>query len=84
MIKMNDDVIMMDMRTIVEIPGEQIDKLSEVCRQDKISRAEAIRRAIDLFLCNRGTPPRGKEVFGMWRDREMDGLEYQVKLRSEW
>ena len=77
MIKMNDDVVMMDMRTIVELPGDQIDKLSEVCRQDKISRAEAIRRAIDLFLRNRGTPP-GKDAFGIWRDREIDGLEYQV------
>jgi metal-responsive CopG/Arc/MetJ family transcriptional regulator len=34
------------MRTIVDIPEEQLQRLSELCRQEGLSRAEAIRRAL--------------------------------------
>jgi hypothetical protein len=42
-----DDIIM---RIIVDLPEEQIRKLTLFCRREKISRAEAIRRAVARFL----------------------------------
>jgi hypothetical protein len=38
------------MRTIVDLPKEHIRKLALFCRRENISRAEAVRRAIDRFL----------------------------------
>ena len=38
------------MRTIVDLPQEQIRKLALFCRREKISRTEAVRRAVDRFL----------------------------------
>jgi len=40
---LDDDV----MRTIIELPDAQLESLSRLCRREKISRAEAIRRAVD-------------------------------------
>ena len=76
-----DDVIM---RTIIELPGEQLEALDAICAREKISRAEAIRRAVELLLKSK-TGPGAKAAFGLWRDREIDGVEYQRRMRStEW
>ena len=70
------------MRTIIELHAEQLDGLDVVCRRDSISRAEAIRRAIDAMIA-REEPARAK-AFGLWRGRGIDGVEYQETLRKEW
>jgi metal-responsive CopG/Arc/MetJ family transcriptional regulator len=70
------------MRTIVEIPDEQLAPLAELCQQEHISRAEAIRRALAMFL-DRHTRDVDS-AFGMWKDRRLDGVEYQRALRGEW
>ena len=31
-----------------------------------------------------GAVPPPKQVFGLWKDREQDGLAYQRALRAEW
>jgi len=71
------------MRTIVDIPEEDIRKLSNLCKREGISRAEAIRRAISLFLSKHAGKSR-QEMFGIWADRDLDGVEYQRDLRKEW
>jgi hypothetical protein len=38
------------MRTIIDIPDEQAVPLAEVCQRIHISRREAVRRGIALFL----------------------------------
>lgn len=74
------------MKTLVDIPEKQIHSLSELCDKYNISRAEAIRRAIDLFIKNNKQPP--VDAFGAWKnnsdDRLSDGIRYQEKLRDEW
>ena len=48
----NDDVRRYHVRTIVDLPEEQIRKLTLLCRRERISRAEAIRRAVpDISVC---------------------------------
>lgn len=71
------------MRTLVDIPDEDIKLISKVVKKRSISRAEFVRRAIDAALA----PYRKKmehKAFGLWADLAEDGLEYQERLRSEW
>ena len=44
------------MRTIIDLKDEQVEKLAEICERDDISRAEAIRQAVNLYLSTKGTP----------------------------
>lgn len=72
------------MRTIIELPGEQVDALDALCRRDGISRAEAIRRAVAMLVRAEGSAVR-EAAFGVWRDRAEDGLARQERMRrDEW
>jgi hypothetical protein len=48
-----------------------------------VSRAEAIRRAVDALL-ERHRAAQAKHAFGAWHGRKLDGLKYQQALRREW
>ena len=71
------------MRTIIEVPHDQLEALEKLCREDRISRAEAIRRAIAAHLRQHQAVDR-KRAFGLWRARRPDGLKYQETRRREW
>ena len=72
------------MRTIIELPDEQVEALDGICRRDGISRAEAARRAVSLLMRERGASRSGLG-FGIWQGRRaVDGLAYQERLRREW
>jgi predicted RNA methylase len=71
------------MRTIIDLPPDQIEALEALCRREGISRAEAIRRAVAQHVRpvrRAATDP----AFGVWRTRRLDGLKYQERLRREW
>lgn len=74
-----DDV----MRTIVQLPDDQLRQLAELSRREKISRAEAIRRAVAEYARKRSAGGIRK-AFGLWRGRRRDGLAYERRLRREW
>ena len=71
------------MRTIIDLPNPQIDALSALCKREHISRAEAIRRAVQQYLDTQQIDPF-KAAFGIWRDRKFDALDYVDALRAEW
>jgi hypothetical protein len=71
------------MRTIIELPEEQVDALADLCRSEGISRAEAIRRAVAQYVGRRRSVTWAP-AFGLWRDRPIDGLAYERQLRQEW
>ncbi len=71
------------MRTLIDVGPSQIQELDELSRQEKRSRAALIREAIDDFLAKRRRH-RDVEAFGLWGKRQVDGLEYQEKVRREW
>lgn len=71
------------MRTIVDLPEEQIEALDALCRREGISRAEAVRRAVAGHLRENQALGAGR-AFGIWRGRPTDGLKYQARLRREW
>jgi hypothetical protein len=71
-------------RTIIDLPEDQLDALDGICRRESISRAEAIRRAVDLLVRDRAAGA-SHAAFGLWRaERSVDGLTYQDRLRQEW
>jgi metal-responsive CopG/Arc/MetJ family transcriptional regulator len=71
------------MRTIVDLPGEELRRLQEICRKEGISRAEAIRRAVAQFTQSLSAAAN-EEAFGIWSFRHMDGRDYEDELRREW
>jgi len=71
------------MRTIVDLPENQIEALKRMSKTSRASRAELVRRAIDEYLA-RHLPAQDDEAFGIWRKRKIDGLEYQDHMRDEW
>ncbi|MGA2052016.1 MAG: ribbon-helix-helix domain-containing protein [Opitutales bacterium] len=73
------------MRTIVELPAEQLRGLSALCRREKISRAEAIRRAVSSLLEEQKADDDGLPMaFGLWKGRTPDSRQYVEQLRKEW
>jgi hypothetical protein len=71
------------MRTIVDLPPNQIEALDALCRAENISRAEAVRRAVAAHL-QREVPAAATAAFGLWRDRGESALEYESRIRREW
>jgi len=71
------------MRTTIELSEEQVRRLARICRRERVSRAEAIRRAVADYLDARDVGGR-RAAFGIWRDRNVDGLQLERRLRREW
>jgi hypothetical protein len=72
-----------DMRTIVELPDQQIEALKAMSEQQGLSRAELMRRAVAEYLAlhqNSAT----EAAFGLWKKHAKDGVDYQQGLRQEW
>jgi metal-responsive CopG/Arc/MetJ family transcriptional regulator len=71
------------MRTIVDLPDEQLGALARICAEQNISRAEAVRRAVGKLIKENAT--KQQDVgFGIWRHKPIDGRKFVEKLRSEW
>jgi metal-responsive CopG/Arc/MetJ family transcriptional regulator len=71
------------MRTIVDLPEEQLKALASIGKREKVSRAELIRRAVAEYLRRLGSGST-HEAFGIWRDRGEESLDIQNRLRDEW
>lgn len=80
------------MRTIVDLPDEQIKALDALVAQNDVSRAELVRRAVSLYL-KKNKEKNNEDMISKYHgfladDPDafdgLDGLEYQNKIRSEW
>ncbi len=69
------------MRTIIDLPEVDRERLDAHCRQRGVSRAQALREALALWLEHQ--QPDHQQVFGLWRDRPGDALHQQEALRRE-
>jgi Ribbon-helix-helix protein, copG family len=75
------------MRTIIDLEDSQASRLDAWAKAEKISRAEAVRRAVKLML-ERASAGLGTG-FGLWAQGnsvppERDGLALQQAMRNEW
>ncbi|MFM8704489.1 MAG: ribbon-helix-helix domain-containing protein, partial [Planctomycetia bacterium] len=53
------------MRTLVDVPEDQVKALAALCIAQGISRAEAVRRAVARLLAEERRPGR-EQAFGAW------------------
>ncbi len=67
----------------VGLSDSQIRELNELSKAENRSRAALIREAIDGLLAKRRNKHQG-DAFGLWGQRQIDGLVYQERVRSEW
>lgn len=70
------------MRTLVEIPDDDIKWLDRQAEERGLSRTALVREAVAAMRA--GTSRRGVDAFcGMWRDRSDigEGLGYQRRIR---
>jgi len=72
-----------DMRTLVDIPADDLKLLNGVVKTLAISRAEFVRRAIAKSLEPHRLSQK-QEAFGLWSKQPVDGLKYQERMREEW
>ena len=72
------------MRTIIEIPDQQLEQMKPLLEQEGISRAELIRRAVSDYLKRFDAANDDETAFGLWAKAPKDALSYQEELRSEW
>lgn len=76
------------MRTIVDIPKEQIEALDNYAKSKGISRAAVVREAVATYLPRKPKKKisfRDDPSFGSWKaPKGFDSVEYVRKLRAEW
>jgi hypothetical protein len=71
------------MRTIVDLTGEQLGALARLCAEQKISRAEAVRRAVDRLTGE--SAAAAKDIgFGLWKHKRLNSRKHVDWLRTEW
>ena len=73
------------MRTLVDIPDEDIAKLDALAKRQGKSRAAEIRDAINLHLVhNSNNNDWIERCAGLWENRDdiPDGVEYQQAIRE--
>ena len=67
---------------IFDLPADQVTALAELCKSEKISRAEAVRRALSDMLAQKKLSGR-EQAFGTWQ-RRSDSRKIVQNLRKEW
>ncbi len=75
------------MRTIVDLPAEQIEALDYYAGEKDISRAEVVRQAVAAFLpCQKAQSSLDNHpAFGSLQvPADFDSVEHVRQLRAEW
>lgn len=75
------------MRTLVDLPDDDVRWLDIRAKARGISRAALVREAISGFRSQTVDRKEGLRAgFGLWKDRpdKIDGVEYQRAIRAEW
>lgn len=70
-------------RTIIDLRDDQLAELDAITAEERISRAEALRRAVDVYLRERKRDA-ARKAFGAWQHKKLDGVEYTRAVREEW
>jgi metal-responsive CopG/Arc/MetJ family transcriptional regulator len=73
------------MRTLVDIPDQDIDQLDAIASREKKSRAAEIREAIQMHIARKRTNDWVRSSAGYWKNRTDigDAVEYQRAARED-
>ncbi len=69
-------------RTIIDLPDADRERLDALCLQRGLSRAEGVRQALRHWLDQQTLDHEA--VFGLWHDRGETTLVLERALREEW
>lgn len=73
-------------RALISFNDAQLKKVDHLAKKNKKSRAQFIREAVDQYVTQKEMT--WKEIVmktaGIWKHKNIDGLEYERKLREEW
>jgi metal-responsive CopG/Arc/MetJ family transcriptional regulator len=72
------------MRTVIDIPDDQVDALDRFAAEAGKSRAALIREALQNLISRREPERSLNEYFGLWGPSKEDGLAFQERMRAEW
>ncbi|HEY6414438.1 MAG TPA: CopG family transcriptional regulator [Edaphobacter sp.] len=70
------------MRTLIDLPEGELERLNILSRARRVSRAELIRQAVAGYLEQNKVGL--DDSAGLWKKKAVDGVEYQEQLRGEW
>ena len=73
------------MRTLVDIPDDDVRKLDAIAADGRRSRAAEIREAVRQYLASKSGNDWIERGAGYWRDRHDigDAVEYQRAMRED-
>ena len=73
------------MRTLIDLPEDDMNWLDEVARAEGRSRAAVVRDAVAAYR-HRDQKAGMEKYFGLWERHgsTVDGLDYERTLRDEW
>ena len=71
------------MRTLIDIPENLLAEIDSLAKRERISRAEAVRRAMAEYVAKRSAS-KADAAFGIWKSKPVDALDYEDSLRGEW
>jgi hypothetical protein len=73
-------------RILADLTPQQLEDLNHLASALDTSRAALIREAVATFVAARSEELKqpAPDVFGLWKDRGVDGLAYEQELRNEW
>jgi len=72
---------------LLRLSDKQMDELDFIVNTENKTRTEVIRAAIEAYVLRKKSDVKNnttKSAFGLWKERAIDGLEYQQRMRSEW
>ena len=68
-------------RILIDLPEAQVEALAMLVEMEHRPRDAVIRDAIEVYI-SQHRKELGNDVFGLWRGKKIDSLEYQGDLRS--
>jgi metal-responsive CopG/Arc/MetJ family transcriptional regulator len=71
-------------RTLVGFSDKDLLELDALSALKQVPRAELIRQAVSVYLEKIRPADNSDDAFGLWKEKKIDGLTYQEKLRNEW
>lgn len=81
------DITWLYIRAIIDCTDEQARVLKRVTERDKISRNEAVRRAVEQCYGTSGSAMTREQLFdrmiGLWREREIDADAHVDAIRID-
>ena len=81
------EVLPMLARTMIQLEQGQLNDLTRIAKENGTSRTQIIREAIMEFLKSQKSGPSSHKLVqfaGILKDKTIDGLEFQHKIRDEW